>query len=55
MPLRIAAKVDRADRHYFKREIEPLLNDPHIEWLEEISDKDKDAFLGNALRIAVSH
>jgi glycosyltransferase involved in cell wall biosynthesis len=48
MPLRIAAKVDRADRRYFKREIEPLLNDPHIEWLGEISDKDKDAFLGNS-------
>jgi glycosyltransferase involved in cell wall biosynthesis len=48
MTLKIAAKVDRADRRYFKREIEPLLNDPHIEWLGEISDKDKDAFLGSA-------
>jgi glycosyltransferase involved in cell wall biosynthesis len=48
MPLRIAAKVDRADRRYFKREIEPMLNDPHIEWLGEIGDKDKDEFLGNA-------
>jgi glycosyltransferase involved in cell wall biosynthesis len=48
MPLKIAAKVDPADRRYFKRDIEPLLNDPHIEWLGEISDKDKDAFLGNA-------
>ena len=48
MPLKIAAKVDRADRRYFKREIEALLKDPHIEWLGEISDKDKDEFLGNA-------
>jgi glycosyltransferase involved in cell wall biosynthesis len=48
MPLKIAAKVDPADRRYFKREIEPLLNDPHIEWLGEISDRDKDEFLGNA-------
>jgi len=48
MPLKIAAKVDPADRRYFKREIEPLLNDPHIDWLGEISDKDKDEFLGNA-------
>jgi len=48
IPLKIAAKVDRVDRHYFKREIEPLLNDPHIEWLGEINDKDKDEFLGNA-------
>jgi glycosyltransferase involved in cell wall biosynthesis len=48
MRLKIAAKVDRADRRYFKREIEPLLNDTHIEWLGEISDRDKDKFLGNA-------
>ena len=48
IPLKISAKVDPADRRYFKREIEPLLNDPHIEWLGEISDKDKDEFLGNA-------
>jgi glycosyltransferase involved in cell wall biosynthesis len=48
MTLKIAAKVDRVDRRYFKREIEPLLNDPHIEWLGEITDKDKDEFLGNA-------
>ena len=46
--LKIAAKVDRADRRYFKREIEPLLSDPHVKWLGEISDKDKDEFLGNA-------
>jgi glycosyltransferase involved in cell wall biosynthesis len=48
MHLKIAAKVDRADRRYFKRKIEPLLNDPHIEWLGEISDMDKDEFLGSA-------
>jgi glycosyltransferase involved in cell wall biosynthesis len=48
MPLKIAAKVDRADRSYFKREIEPLLNDFRIEWIGEINDKDKDDFLGNA-------
>jgi glycosyltransferase involved in cell wall biosynthesis len=48
MPLKIAAKVDRADRRYFKREIEPLLNNPHIEWLGEVGGKDKDDFLGNA-------
>jgi glycosyltransferase involved in cell wall biosynthesis len=48
IPLKIAAKVDPADRRYFKREIEPLLNDAHIEWLGEINDKDKDEFLGNA-------
>lgn len=48
MPLKIAAKIDPADRRYFKRVLEPLLNDPQIEWVGEISDKDKDAFLGQA-------
>jgi glycosyltransferase involved in cell wall biosynthesis len=48
MPLKIAAKVDRADRRYFKRVVEPLLNDPHVEWVGEISDQEKNQFLGNA-------
>jgi glycosyltransferase involved in cell wall biosynthesis len=48
MPLKIAAKVDRADRRYFKREIEPLLKQSHVEWVGEISDQQKNEFLGNA-------
>jgi len=48
IPLKIAAKVDRADRRYFKRVVEPLLNDSHVEWLGEISDQQKNGFLGNA-------
>jgi glycosyltransferase involved in cell wall biosynthesis len=48
MPLKIAAKVDRADSRYFKREIEPLLSDSAVQWVGEISDKDKEEFLGNA-------
>ena len=48
MPLKIAAKVDRADRRYFKREIEPLLTQAHVEWVGEISDRQKNEFLGNA-------
>jgi glycosyltransferase involved in cell wall biosynthesis len=48
MPLKIAAKVDRADRRYFKRTVEPLLNDSGLEWVGEISDQQKNEFLGNA-------
>ncbi len=48
IPLKIAAKVDRVDRRYFKRVVEPLLNDSHVEWLGEISDQQKNDFLGNA-------
>jgi hypothetical protein len=48
MQLKIVAKVDRADRRYFKRVVEPLLQESHVEWIGEISDQDKDRFLGNA-------
>lgn len=47
-PLRIAAKVDPADRAYFEREIEPLLAHPLIEYVGEIGDHEKNDFLGNA-------
>jgi glycosyltransferase involved in cell wall biosynthesis len=49
--LRIAAKIDAVDREYFAREIEPLLHDPLIEYLGEIDEPAKPAFLGNALAL----
>jgi glycosyltransferase involved in cell wall biosynthesis len=48
LPLRIAAKVDPADRQYFLSEIEPLLDHPLIEFIGEISDAEKNEFIGNA-------
>lgn len=48
MTLKIAAKIDRVDREYFKTEIKPLLSDPLIEFIGEISDHEKSEFLGNA-------
>ena len=48
MPLKIAAKVDRADRRYFKRVVEPLLSDPRVKWIGEITDQQKNEFLGKA-------
>ncbi|MDH4082474.1 MAG: glycosyltransferase family 4 protein [Nitrospira sp.] len=51
IPLRIAAKVDRADRTYFEAEIEPLLDHPLIEFVGEISDSEKDEFIGNAMAL----
>lgn len=48
MTLRIAAKVDDADRDYFRAEIEPLLSHPHVEYVGEISEDQKAEFLGNA-------
>jgi glycosyltransferase involved in cell wall biosynthesis len=47
-PLRIAAKVDPIDQVYFEREIQPLLDDPLIEYCGEITEREKGAFLGGA-------
>ncbi|MGZ3377331.1 MAG: glycosyltransferase family 4 protein [Phenylobacterium sp.] len=46
--LKIAAKVDAADRTYFEEQIEPLLHHPLIEFIGEIGDTQKSAFLGGA-------
>jgi glycosyltransferase involved in cell wall biosynthesis len=48
MPLKIAAKVDRADKEYYEHDIKPLLGSELIEFIGEISDLEKNEFLGNA-------
>ena len=48
LPLKLAAKVDPVDEEYFAREIKPLLDHPLIEDVGEISEREKDEFLGNA-------
>jgi glycosyltransferase involved in cell wall biosynthesis len=48
MPLKIAAKVDRVDEEYFKREIAPLLSEPGVEFIGEIDERHKTRFLGEA-------
>ena len=47
MPLRVAAKVDRADTAYYHEVIKPLLH-PGVEMIGEIGDREKQDFLGNA-------
>ena len=49
--LKIAAKVDRADEAYFEDVIRPLLQDPLIEYVGEINDGQKQAFLGGAMAL----
>jgi len=48
LPLKIAAKVDRVDLEYFKAEIEPMLNSDGVEFIGEIDERRKPAFLGEA-------
>ena len=48
LPLKIAAKVDRVDEAYFHAEIKALLRQPGVEFIGEIDDRHKNAFLGQA-------
>jgi glycosyltransferase involved in cell wall biosynthesis len=49
IPLRIAAKVDRADREYHETVIKPLLDDPLVEFIGEVGEMDKCALLSDAI------
>jgi glycosyltransferase involved in cell wall biosynthesis len=51
IPLKIAAKVDQADRGYFESVIQPMLADGGVEMVGEISDAGKPAFLSGALAL----
>jgi glycosyltransferase involved in cell wall biosynthesis len=49
MPLKIAAKIaEGPDQTYFDEKIRPLLREPGIEFIGEITERDKGAFLGGA-------
>jgi glycosyltransferase involved in cell wall biosynthesis len=48
LPLKIAAKVDKADDAYFRGVIAPMLNGPEIEFIGEINENAKSEFLGEA-------
>jgi glycosyltransferase involved in cell wall biosynthesis len=49
MPLKIAAKIDDADASYWSDVIRPMIErTPQVEFVGEINEKQKAAFLGNA-------
>ncbi|APG93832.1 glycosyltransferase family 4 protein [Sinorhizobium americanum] len=49
MPLKIAAKVDKADRAYWERVVEPMVaSHANVEFIGEIDEHQKPEFLGNA-------
>jgi glycosyltransferase involved in cell wall biosynthesis len=50
-PLKIAAKVDRADEAYFREVVEPLLSTPGVEFIGEIAEREKGRFLRDALAL----
>jgi glycosyltransferase involved in cell wall biosynthesis len=50
-PIKIAAKIDKADRDYFETEIKHLFDHPLVEYIGEINEKQKQEFLGNAIAL----
>jgi glycosyltransferase involved in cell wall biosynthesis len=49
-PLKIAAKVDRADEDYYNEVVRPLIeNNPLVDFIGEIGDAEKPEFLSGAI------
>jgi glycosyltransferase involved in cell wall biosynthesis len=53
IPLKIAAKVDRADQDYYDECIRPMMDHPLVEFIGEISDHEKPDFLSGAIGLLV--
>jgi glycosyltransferase involved in cell wall biosynthesis len=51
VPLRIAAKVDRMDREYFSGKIRPQIDGSSVEYIGEITDREKSEFLSGAIAL----
>ena len=49
IPLKIAAKVDRVDEAYFREKIDPLIDGADVQFIGEINEQNKSAFLGDAI------
>lgn len=50
-PLKIAAKVDKADGEYYETHIKHLMDHPLITYVGEINEQEKTDLLGNALAL----
>jgi glycosyltransferase involved in cell wall biosynthesis len=51
VPIKIAAKIDAADKDYFESEIKGLLHHSLVEYVGEIGEHEKAAFIGGALAL----
>jgi len=49
--LKIAAKIDKVDQAYYAEVIRPLLRNPLVEYIGEINENQKQAFLGDAMAL----
>jgi len=48
IPLKIAAKVDKVDESYFREVVHPMLSTDGVEFIGEISEREKGPFLRDA-------
>jgi glycosyltransferase involved in cell wall biosynthesis len=48
MPLRIAAKVPKSERGYFKEQLEPMIDGREVQLIGEVNDQTKEGFLAGA-------
>ena len=48
LPLRIAAKLPRQQGHYFKEEVEPLIDGQKVQFIGELDERGKGEFLRHA-------
>jgi glycosyltransferase involved in cell wall biosynthesis len=53
VPLKIAAKIDRADQEYYEEVVRPLIDHPLVEYIGEIGDHEKPDFLSGAIGLLV--
>jgi glycosyltransferase involved in cell wall biosynthesis len=51
IPIKIAAKIDKADEEYYEAHIKELFKHPLVEYIGEINDHEKQDLLGNALAL----
>jgi glycosyltransferase involved in cell wall biosynthesis len=52
LPLKMAAKVDKADQAYWEQVIEPMVSaKPNVEFIGEVNEGQKADFLGQALAV----
>jgi glycosyltransferase involved in cell wall biosynthesis len=49
IPVKIAAKIDRADQDYYDEVMRPLMDHPLVEYIGEIGDHEKSSFLSGAI------
>lgn len=51
IPLKVAAKIDKADEVYFEHHIKSMLKHPLVEFVNEINENEKQEFLSNAIAL----